>query len=128
MVEFSTGISTRVGYPTSCLASSNRDELKNPMYATGLGLVLEGFKYYDNLDETEQMKFYPELFEVVEVAPTLTFETNNKEEETEEEVEVTRVKVQPVNYRKQKGNFLKEMAQEFQNWFKDERVNGDFEG
>jgi len=126
LVEYTTGLSARVGYPTSFLANTNKDELKNPMYATGLGLVLEGFRQYNDLDETEKRKFYPELFETVEVAPTLTFEVNNNEVEMEEE-ETPTEKPETIQPRKPKGNFLKEMAMQFQDWFKDERVNGDFD-
>ncbi len=122
MVEFTTGLSTRVGYPTSFLASSNRDELKNPMYATGLGLVLEGFKQYNSFDETEKMKFYPELFEPITTEPKTVEVVLEEEPEmptTKEDIE------KPLPSRR--GNILKEMAVAFENWFKDDRVNGDFE-
>ncbi len=140
LVEYTTGLSTRVGYPTSLLANTNKEELRHPMYATGLGLVLEGFRQYNDLDEADKRKFYPELFEVAEpvvVATTVTVEdtaTINSTvthevvmEEEEEEIEVPVAKTEPV-VKKGKPNFLKEMATVFSDWFKDERVNGDFEG
>jgi cell division protein FtsA len=137
LVEYTTGLSARVGYPTALLANSNKDELKHPMYATGLGLVLEGFRQYNDLDEAERRKFYPELFEeekpvitVIEPQPevTITEEPIAEIEEEEIVIETTRKEEQHVNTTvKRKGNFLKEMATVFQDWFKDERVNGDFE-
>jgi cell division protein FtsA len=42
LVEFITGMDTRVGYPNEHLAKGSED-LKSPMYATGVGLVLKGF-------------------------------------------------------------------------------------
>ena len=42
LVEFITGMDTRVGYPNEHLAKG-ADELKSPMYATGVGLVIKGF-------------------------------------------------------------------------------------
>ncbi|MCX6290432.1 MAG: cell division protein FtsA [Bacteroidetes bacterium] len=42
LVEFITGMDARVGYPNEHLAAGN-DELKSPMYATGVGLVIKGF-------------------------------------------------------------------------------------
>ena len=42
LVEFITGMDTRVGYPNEHLAKGS-DELKSPMYATGVGLVIKGF-------------------------------------------------------------------------------------
>ena len=42
LVEYITGMDTRVGYPTEHLAKSDED-VTSPMYATGVGLVLRGF-------------------------------------------------------------------------------------
>lgn len=42
LVEFLTGMDTRIGYPNEHLAKGS-DELKSPMYATGVGLVIKGF-------------------------------------------------------------------------------------
>jgi cell division protein FtsA len=42
LVEFITGMDTRIGYPNEHLAKGF-DELKSPMYATGVGLVIKGF-------------------------------------------------------------------------------------
>jgi cell division protein FtsA len=42
LVEFITGMDTRVGYPNEHLAKG-ADDLKSPMYATGVGLVIKGF-------------------------------------------------------------------------------------
>ncbi|HLP20303.1 MAG TPA: hypothetical protein VK174_08380, partial [Chitinophagales bacterium] len=108
-----------------------KDELKNPMYATGLGLVLEGFRQYNDLDEADRRRFYPELFPVEEpVIPesvaTETIITEPVMEEEEIMIEEPQQKVETTTV-KRKGNFLKEMATVFQDWFKDERVNGDFD-
>jgi cell division protein FtsA len=43
LVEFITGMDTRVGYPNEHLAKGS-DDLKSPMYATGVGLVIKGFQ------------------------------------------------------------------------------------
>jgi len=43
LVEFVTGMDTRIGYPNEHL-SKGSDELKSPMYATGVGLVIKGFQ------------------------------------------------------------------------------------
>ena len=43
LVEFITGMDTRVGYPNEHLAKGS-DELKSPMYATGVGLVIKGLQ------------------------------------------------------------------------------------
>jgi cell division protein FtsA len=126
LVEYTTGLSARVGYPTSFLAKNNKDEMKNPMYATGLGLVLEGFKQYNELDETDRKKFYPELF--VSEKTFVQSETTTVAQAQEEDTMVG-TKLEEEKPLKKKGNFLKEMSAVFQKWFEDDGVNGqkDFE-
>ncbi|MGZ5304933.1 MAG: cell division protein FtsA, partial [Bacteroidia bacterium] len=43
LVEYVTGMDTRVGYPNEHLSKGMVEEMKSPMYATGIGLVLQGF-------------------------------------------------------------------------------------
>ncbi len=47
LTEFSTGIETRIGYPNEHLAKDVPEEMASPMYATGIGLVIEGIKRYE---------------------------------------------------------------------------------
>lgn len=47
LFEYVTGLDTRVGYPNEYLGKSKLDEVKSPMYATGVGLVLAGFQALD---------------------------------------------------------------------------------
>lgn len=42
LVEYVTGMDTRIGYPTEHLAKSNYKDTKNPIYATGIGLIIKG--------------------------------------------------------------------------------------
>jgi cell division protein FtsA len=44
LLEYVTGMDTRIGYPNEHLAAGNPDELTSPMYATGVGLVIKGFE------------------------------------------------------------------------------------
>jgi cell division protein FtsA len=50
LVEYMTGMDTRIGYPNEHLGKSKIEAIKSPMYATGVGLVLAGFR---SLDERE---------------------------------------------------------------------------
>lgn len=43
LVEYITGMDTRIGYPNEHLGKG-MDEVKSPMYATGVGLVIKGLK------------------------------------------------------------------------------------
>lgn len=46
LVEYITGMDTRIGYPNEHLGQGY-DEVKSPMYATGVGLVIRGMQEYD---------------------------------------------------------------------------------
>lgn len=43
LVEYITGMDTRIGYPNEHVSKGNED-VASPMYATGVGLVLRGFQ------------------------------------------------------------------------------------
>ncbi len=40
LIQLVTGMDARIGYPTEHIASCPSDEIKNPMYSTGIGLVV----------------------------------------------------------------------------------------
>src|SRR5690606_37314208 len=50
LVEYMTGMDTRIGYPNEHLGKTKIEQVKSPMYATAVGLVLAGFR---SLDERE---------------------------------------------------------------------------
>ena len=50
LVEYMTGMDVRIGYPNEHLGKSAIEEVKSPMYATGVGLVLAGFRAIDDRD------------------------------------------------------------------------------
>ena len=51
LTEFTTGIDTRIGLPNEHLDKDSDPEIINTMYATGIGLVIYGFR---ELDEKER--------------------------------------------------------------------------
>jgi cell division protein FtsA len=56
LIEYMTGMDTRIGYPNEHLANGI-DEIASPMYATAVGLVIKGFESSDlskvRIDHTE---------------------------------------------------------------------------
>ena len=48
LTEFVTGLGARLGYPNEHLAGGHADALKNPMYATCIGLILRGYHDFEN--------------------------------------------------------------------------------
>lgn len=49
LVEFVTGIDTRIGYPNEHISKTIVEEIKSPMYATGVGLVIKGLNGEDEV-------------------------------------------------------------------------------
>ncbi len=56
LTEYITGMDTRIGYPNEHLADNVSDELASPMYATGIGLVIEGMRRYRKENEISKGK------------------------------------------------------------------------
>jgi len=48
LIEYVTGMDTRIGYPNEHLAKGNSNEVTSPVYATGVGLVIKGFEALKN--------------------------------------------------------------------------------
>jgi len=48
LVEYITGMDTRLGYPSEHLAGNNSIEISSPMYATAVGLVMNSTKVKNN--------------------------------------------------------------------------------
>ncbi len=131
LVEYTTGLSARIGFPTSYIAKDNKDELKHPMYSTGIGLVLEGYKEFDDMKDEQRLEFFPELYEATATTSSATevpdlvgeepFE-NKPTDPRHPEVIMNEMK----GKEKDKKNFLEQMRVMFKNWFEDGDVNGDF--
>jgi len=76
LVEYVTGMDCRIGYPVEHLEKTSHNEIKFPMYATGVGLVLKGFEdmranglLYEEVEEEAPIIAEPELKVVEEEAP-----------------------------------------------------------
>jgi len=65
LTEFMTGMDTRIGYPNEHLAPGTPDEMASPMYATGIGLVIQGIERYIREKVREDVKS-PEKAKLVE--------------------------------------------------------------
>jgi cell division protein FtsA len=56
LVEYITGMDTRIGYPNEHLGKSKVDDVKSPMFATTVGLVLAGFRGLDDREDNYRLK------------------------------------------------------------------------
>ncbi|MDI9363354.1 MAG: cell division protein FtsA [Flavobacterium sp.] len=70
LTEYTTGLNARIGLPNEHLAPNHIEELKKPMYATCIGLILKGYSDYEH-----QYKQFTETFKRVEMPKGLKTET-----------------------------------------------------
>lgn len=58
LVEYITGMDTRIGYPNEHLAGGSDDAITSPLYATAVGLVMDGLQRqeYNAINEEEDAK------------------------------------------------------------------------
>ncbi len=124
LVEYTTGLSTRIGYPSSYLAKNNKDELKNPMYATGIGLLLEGYNQVEEMTEAERKKFFAtQQDEVVIETPNQETVITSTPAFEQEEVEDFETEELP---KAKKNNLLQQVFSSVKNWFEVDNIGGDF--
>lgn len=53
LVEYITGMDTRIGYPNEHLAGGSDEALSSPVFATAVGLLMEGIEKQEKLGRTE---------------------------------------------------------------------------
>lgn len=84
LASFKTGLDVRIGYPNEHLAEDTAKELASPMYATGIGLVIEGIARAEFQERMEKRK-KKESAPAVTPAPIATPEEPQQEEIQENE-------------------------------------------
>ena len=53
LVEYITGMDTRIGYPNEHIAGDSDADIASPLYATAVGLVMDGLKRLERKNEDE---------------------------------------------------------------------------
>ena len=67
LTEYTTGLNARIGLPNEHLAPNHIDELKKPMYATCIGLILKGYSDF----ESEKKEFDTSFVRVTDIPQIL---------------------------------------------------------
>jgi cell division protein FtsA len=89
LTEFMTGMDTRIGYPNEHLSKDVPEEMASPMYATGIGLVIEGLDRFEKQLYRESQEYQIEM----EVSGK-----KKKEKATEPEKEKEKKERRPVSF------------------------------
>ena len=76
LVEYITGMDTRIGYPNEHLASDSDTDLSSPMYATSVGLLMKGLEAKER--QTQQTQKVEEKEEEI---------LETKQEDVEQQIE-----------------------------------------
>jgi len=80
LVEYITGMDTRIGYPNEHLAGDSDSETTSPLYATAVGLVMNSLEHQRNIQDDE-----PQDTAVVEEEPVIEPLLEDDPAEQEEE-------------------------------------------
>jgi cell division protein FtsA len=102
LVEYITGMDTRIGYPNEHLAGNSSEELSSPLYATSVGLVMESLRNQTNSATPFVEMKIPEPVVVTPQAPVVEESVAN--EVVAEETTSTPVEKEPTE-RKKKYDF-----------------------
>jgi cell division protein FtsA len=78
LVEYITGMDTRIGYPNEHLGKSKIDAVKSPMHATGVGLVLAGYQSLDQRAEKHVEVQQNEDYNRIVTTKTVSKESSGK--------------------------------------------------
>ena len=89
LASFKTGLDVRIGYPNEHLSEDTAKELASPMYATGIGLVIEGIARAEHQERIESLK---KKEPVIVIPKEPVTEETDQTQETEEEESRTRRK------------------------------------
>lgn len=102
LVEYITGMNTRIGYPNEHMAGNSSKEITSPVYATSVGLVMMGIEHQNKKEEEQEelQQQEQELAKTEEVINSTIEEVTTQkevEEETkaEEEIETKKPKKRP---------------------------------
>ncbi len=84
LVEYITGMDTRIGYPNEHLAGDSDDVITSPLYATAVGLVMDGLQRQERKrEETVEEEVINEAQETAKVSELTTADTESETVEPE---------------------------------------------
>lgn len=86
LVEYITGMDTRIGYPNEHMAGNSSEEVTSPAYATVAGLVISGIRNYQKKEEKNiEEEVVEEEVETIDERPESIEEVEEINTEIEEE-------------------------------------------
>ncbi|MDO5104279.1 cell division protein FtsA [Capnocytophaga sp.] len=99
LVEYITGMDTRIGYPNEHLASNSDVKVTSPIYATSIGLVMSAIDYEAEETIRQKMEVFKENLKTEESRNDSPPEQENTQPETKEKPKTSRSFWERVNNR-----------------------------
>jgi cell division protein FtsA len=97
LVEYITGMDTRIGYPNEHLAGNSSEEISSPLFATAVGLVMNSIENNSNsaykIEMKEVEKETPKVVSQPEIQEKIEDVSDVIEEEIDLETETTENKI-----------------------------------
>ncbi|HMX03428.1 MAG TPA: cell division protein FtsA, partial [Chitinophagales bacterium] len=126
LVSYITGMDARVGYPTEYLQKAKAEDIRHPMYATAVGLILKGHddrNYREREIEMPAPQQQQEIVNpVVDKMPTSNEQLNQVAEK--EMNDATMEMEQELAHDKHaKPSWLKNMLSSTRKWFEEDDVS-----
>lgn len=100
LVEYITGMDTRIGYPNEHLAGNSNSETTSPMYATAVGLVMDGLTHMKRQKKLNKK-------ETIINEPVVELKQDIVENKTVVEEEIPKVNLKP------RKNILEKWTEKF---------------
>ena len=107
LVEYITGMDTRIGYPNEHLAGDSSEDIASPLYATAVGLVMNSISQNQRKAKREELSM---PVAEVQTPPTAT-ETSIEDSITEETTDV-----QPEEVKKERKSFIDKFAEKLKDF------------
>ena len=104
LVEYITGMDTRIGYPNEHLAGDSDEEISSPMYATAVGLVMNSIR--NNTKSATPLVEMKKEEPKIEIKPQAVVEERVEEETIQEQPKAAPVK-QPEMQHESTGDKIK---------------------
>ena len=114
LAQYVTGMDARIGFPNEHVSSSKIKEFANPMYATGIGLIMRGF------EDIEKKKARGEYVQPKQEVIHKTKEIIHRNEQLEEKNEPNKAELEDITTSKPKRSFIPDILKNAKKWFEDD--------
>lgn len=126
LVSYITGMDARVGFPTEYLSKSKSEDIRHPMYATAVGLILKGVEdrnYREQVVIENDTKTTATPVLQQEPVTVNQMQNNNENDEAFETANDSYEENKSAKNKTEKPGWLKNMLSSTKKWFEEDDVS-----